>query len=100
MNKREEFYALKNLVYLHNIVIKFEKCENKIKFFRFFTNKKVIVSLSALAWKKENYKNYKKYISEIELSHKEFSSLCEKEIREILINDIFKQVIKNNIMML
>jgi hypothetical protein len=100
MNNKENFYTLKKLIYLHDIVIKFEKSEKQIKFLKIFKSEKVIVSLSALAWKKENYKDYKRYFSEIEISNKEFASLCEKEIKETLICDIFQQVIKNNIMML
>ena len=100
MNNKENLYTLKKLIYLHDIVIKFEKSEKQTKFLKIFKNEKVIVSLSALAWQKENYKDYKRYFSKIEISNKEFYSLCEKEIKEILICDIFQQVIKNNIMML
>lgn len=100
MNKDFSFLELRKTIELHDFVIQTEKIENKTSFTRIFANNKVIVSASGIVWHKCDYMAYQKYFSECEFSLEEFSSLKEKDIRMILLSDIFKQVIKNNIMML
>lgn len=57
-------------------------------------NEVVKVSLNAYVWNISNEFEYEKYAAEIHLKN------LKSGIRKILIEDIFKQVIKNKIMML
>lgn len=57
-------------------------------------NEIVHVSLNAYVWNLTNEFWYEKYTAEI------YSKSLKSGIRKILIEDIFKQVIKNKIMML
>lgn len=100
MNKDFSFLELRKTIELHDFVIQTEKIENKTSFMRIFLKNKVIVSTNAIVWNRCDYTGYKKYSSQLEFSLEEFSSLKEKDIKMILLSDIFKQVIKNNIMML
>ena len=94
------FLELRKTIELHDFVIKSELNNKKSGLIKIFLNDKVHISINAIVWKKENYKTYKKYSSSIELSQEEFLSLGNNKIKKILLCDIFKQVIKNNIMML
>ncbi len=100
MNRNESFFKLRETVNLHNFVIKTEINNRKTNYIKVFREDKVIVSLSAFVWKKNNYKSYKKYYSTIDFSNEEFSKLSHRDISKRLLCDIYNQVIKNNIMML
>ena len=100
MDREFSFFELRKSIELHDFVIKKEKIGNKTSFTRIFANNKVIVSTNAIVWNRSNYKSFEKYSSQLEISLEKFSSMKEKDIRKILLSDIFKQVIKNNIMML
>ena len=94
------FLELRKTIDLHDFVIKSELNNRKSGLIKIFLKDKVLISLNAIVWKKENYKTYKKYTAYIELSQEEFLSQGNNKIKKILLCDIFKQVIKNNIMML
>ena len=100
MNKEFSILDLRRTIELHDFVIITEKNTNKTSFTKIFLKNKVLVSTSAIVWNKNNYKSYKKYFSQYEFSLEEFSSKKEKDLRRMLLSDIFKQVIKNNIMMI
>ncbi len=100
MARNDVLGVLRETVNLHNLVIKTELINRKLGYTKIFTQDKVVVSLGAISWQKNNYKSYRKYCSTIVLSNEEFSKLSNKDIGKLLLCGIYNQVIKNNIMML
>ena len=96
MNLKE----MKKLTDLYGYIVKPEKSLNKVILHRIFYNNSVQISLVATVWNIHNYKEYKKYKAQLDIEFKELEFLNYTKIKKLLLEDIFSQVIKNNILML
>ena len=99
-SKSEIFAKLKQILDLHDYVIKIETTDRKTFVYRFFFKNHAEFSISTIAWQKNKFLDYKRYKAKIEISKEELSKYTEKELKIILLSDIYKQIIKNNIMMI
>ena len=94
------FAELKQLVYANDYIVKPEKNGNKLILNKFFFENKIEISLNAIAWFKNNYLTYKSYQSKFIIQANEIQNYSYHKLKIILLSDIYKQVIKNNIMMI
>lgn len=99
-SESEIFAELKQILDLHDYVVKTETTNKKTLIYKFFFKKHAIFSVKAQAWKKDNFIDFKHYTSTITIKNEELSKYTEKELKIILISDIYKQIIQNNIMMI
>ncbi len=99
-SESEIFAELKQILDLHDYVVKTETTNKKTLLYKFFFKKHAIFSVKAQAWKKHNYLDFTNYIATITIKNEELSKYTEKKLKIILISDIYKQIIKNNIMMI
>ena len=99
-NTENKFLMLKNIINLYDYVIKPEISNNKFVLEKIFLEKQVKYSLNAIYWNKNNLYGFNRIKSEITINIDELRKISNKEIKNILIEDIYKQVIKNNILML
>lgn len=91
---------MKELTDLYGYIVKPEKSSNKIILHKIFNNNFVEFSLYALVWNIKNYKGYKRYKSNVNIKYNEIKLFNNSKIKKQLLEDIFSQVIKNNILML
>lgn len=91
---------MKELTDLYGYIVKPEKSSNKIILHKIFNNNFVQISLVATVWNIQNYRGYQKYKAQIDIKIKELGILNYNKIKKLLLEDIFSQVIKNNILML
>ncbi len=87
----------KEILDLFSYVIKIDRNNNKLNIFRYVTKEKIVFSLRARIWKLGNPNENKLIKSDIKFSSKE--NLNYLEVKKMLINDIYKRIIKNEIMM-
>ena len=96
----ETFAYLKQIVNIHDYIIKPDKNGNKLIFNKFFFKNEIEISLNANVWPKNNYLMYKSYQSKFRIPINEIQNYSYQKLKTILLSDIYKQVIKNNIMMI
>lgn len=103
-NKRiEQLYRNKKyrqITDLFLFVIEIEKILNNPIINKIFIDEDVLLSLNALVWNKNNPKTYKKMSSAVKMNSKDFKNTKIKAVKKHLINNIYEQVIKNEIMMI
>lgn len=99
-SKSETFAELKQILDLHDYVVKTETANKKTLIYKFFFKNYVIFSVRAQAWQKGKYLDFRNYNATIKIKNEELLKYTEKELKIILISDIYKQVIQNNIMMI
>ena len=90
----------KKLAELNSLVIKTEKIKGNLIFNRYFNDKEVKISINALVWKTTNWKNYKKYKSEITIPKEEIKNYTSKRLKMELLTLLYKKVMENNNIML
>jgi len=95
---REQKY--KQIADLFLFVVDIEKNVNKPIINKIFTDNDVLLSLDALVWNRNNPQSYKKMSSVIKINSEDFKNIKIKTIQNYLINNIYEQVIKNEIMMI
>lgn len=98
--KECELIALKELCELFDYIVKIDLKDRKATLDTIIKNDEMCISLFALVWNKKDFLPYKRYKAQICIKTKEIKKYSKKEIRNILLCDIYRQVIKNNIMML
>ena len=101
--KMEKLYENKNfkeIFLLSGIRIKFERCGNRVTLIRLFDDKSVNIHIKATVWDVNNPLNYETITGKLTLSIEEINTISPIEIRKELVNNIYKQVIKNKIMMI
>lgn len=91
---------MKELTDLYGYIVKPEKTSNKVILYKIFNNNFVQISLVATVWNMHNYKEYKRYKAQIDIKTEEIERINYNKIKKLLLEDIFSQVIKNNILML
>lgn len=98
--KECELIALKEVCELFDYIVKIDLKDRKAILDTIIKNDEMCISLFALVWNKKNFLSYKRYKVQICIKTEEVKNYSKKEIRNILLCDIYRQVIKNNIMML
>lgn len=93
-------YRLKQITDLYSYIIKPEKSGGKLIFNKQFYGNHLLISLNALVWNLNNCKQYKKYTAKLVIENKDIRFINYKSLKYKLLEDIFKQVIKNNILMI
>ncbi len=88
----------KEIANAESYIIKLERNGSKIILDRLFTKETVLITVSALYWSINDYKNYKKIKASILL--KLPLNIDNREIIKILRDKIYEEVIKKAIMML
>ena len=91
---------MKELTDLYGYIIKPEKSSNKIILHKIFYDNYVQISLYAFVWNVKSYKDYLRYKAQINIEVRKLRVLNYNKIKTVLLEDIFKQVIKNNILLL
>lgn len=99
-SKSEIFAEQKRLLELHDYVVKLESSNKKALIYKFFFENHVEFSISTIVWQRNKFLDYKRYEAKIAISLDELFKYTEKEIKIILLSDIYEQIIKNNIMMI
>lgn len=99
-SKSEIFAELRRILDLHDYVIKIETTDRNAFVDKFFFKNHTEFSISTIAWQKKNFLNYKRYKAKIAIKNEEIFKYTKKELKIILLSDIYKQIIKNNIMMI
>ena len=100
IKKLYENNQFKEIVKLFNINISIEKFNNRASLIKFFDDKSVNIYMKATVWNTKNPSNYESFTSTLTLSLEQIKTISQKEIRKELVNNIYKQVIKNKIMMI
>ncbi len=100
IKKLYENNQFKEIVNLFNINISVEKFNNRASLIKFFDDKSVNIYTKATVWNINNPSNYETFTSTLTLSLEQIKTISPKEIRKELVNNIYKQVIKNKIMMI
>lgn len=98
--KECELIALKELCELFDYIVKIDLKGRKAILDTIIFKDKLQISLLAIVWNKKDFLSYKRYKAEIYVKNEEIKKYSKKEIRNILLCDIYRQVIKKNIMML
>ncbi len=93
-----ELNLLKQIVNLSEYLVKFEKSGKHIIIQKFIFGYYIKYSLTARFWDKSNYIKYHKINSTLKVKKGENCSI--KEIKTKLLCDIYRQIIKNHIMMI
>lgn len=91
---------LKKVVDLHDFKIKEETLNKNSILCRFYYNNFIEISINTIVWKNSNSRNFKRYKAQIKLKNTEITNYTRKQLKTILLTDIYKQIIKNNIMMI
>lgn len=99
-SKSEIFAEQKQLLELHDYVVKLDSSYKKALIYKFFFENHVEFSISTIVWQKNKFLDYKRYKAKIAIKKNELFKYTEKELKIILLSDIYKQIIQNNIMML
>ncbi len=95
---REQKY--KQIADLFLFVVDIEKIVNKPIINKIFIANDVLLSLNALVWNRKNPQSYKKMSSVLKINAEDLKNIKIKTIQNYLINNIYEQVIKNEIMMI
>lgn len=100
LKKLYENNHFKEIFILSGFKITFERCGNKASLIRILNNKFVNIYMKAIVWNINNPLKYETFTSSLTLSSKEIETISPIKIRKELVNNIYKQVIKNKIMMI
>ncbi len=100
IKKLYENNHFKEIFILSGFKIAFERCGNKASLIKIFNNKSVNIYMSAIVWDIKNPLKYETVTSKLTLSSKEIENISPTKIRKELVSNIYKQVIKNKIMMI
>ncbi|MCD7779205.1 MAG: hypothetical protein LUH05_00845 [Candidatus Gastranaerophilales bacterium] len=90
----------RQIIDLFSFVIKIEKNLNVPVINRIFTSEYLLLSLNAVYWNINNPENYYKISSSIKISSNNINDFNIKEIRKLLVKNIYEEVIKKEIMMI
>ena len=100
LKKLYENDHFKEIFILSGFKITFDRCGNKASLIKIFNNKSVSIYIKAIIWNINNPLKYETVTSKLTLSSKEIETISPIKIRKELVNNIYKQVIKNKIMMI
>lgn len=84
----------KRLADIYSYVVRTEKSNGKLIFDRFYSEKEITITLSAMVWNLSDWKNHKKYSVALKIKNEEIKNYRKKEIKKILLTKLYKQVIK------
>lgn len=99
----EELYRnkdYKQITDLFLLTVEIEKILNKPVINKIFIDNDVLLSLNALVWNRNNPKTYKKISAHLKINCEDLRNAGIRTIQKHLIDNIYKQVIKNEIMMI
>lgn len=101
--KLENLYKsnhLKEIINLYSFIIKIEKNGNIPITTKILKEESIIIFMNAIIWETKNPIEFQKITGKLIVSSEEIKNTSAKEIRKKLIDNIYKQVIKNKIMMI
>ncbi len=90
----------KQITELFSFVIKVEKNINLPIINKIFTEQYKILSLNAAYWNKNNPEKYYRISSSININTNDIKEFDIKKIRKQLVDNIYKEIIKKEIMMI
>ncbi len=100
LKKLYENNHFKEIFILSGFKITFDRCGNRASLIKIFNNQSVNIYIKAIIWNINNPLKYETFTSSLTLTSKEIETISPIKIRKELINNIYKQVIKNKIMMI
>lgn len=100
LKKLYENNHFKEIFILSGFKITFARCGNRASLIKIFNNKSVNIYMKAIIWNVNNPLKYETFTSSLTLTSKEIETISPIKIRKELVNNIYKQVIKNKIMMI
>ena len=100
LKKLYENNHFKEIFILSGFKITFDRCGNRASLIKIFNNQSVNIYIKAIIWNINNPLKYETFTSSLTLTSKEIETISTIKIRKELINNIYKQVIKNKIMMI
>ena len=100
LKKLYENDHFKEIFILSGFKITFDRCGNRASLIKIFNNQSVNIYIKAIIWNINNPLKYETFTSSLTLTSKEIETISPIKIRKELINNIYKQVIKNKIMMI
>ena len=91
---------LKEIINSYSFIVRIEKNGNIPITTRILNKESISIYMNAIIWDLKNPSEFQKYTGELIISYKDIKYISTKEIKNKLIESIYKQVIKNKIMMI
>ncbi len=96
----KEIKEYKRITDLYSFIIKADKTGREICTYKFYNKTELIIELRATVWQINRWREYKRYISRIKIPINKINNYNQAEIKRYLTKELYKQVIKNNKLMI